>query len=556
MKQFFLLLGLGLLFLSSCEKKELNPKITTLQAVPTSASSCNAKAQVDEMGSYALIDHGFVYFFGSSDNLNYVNAQNKISLGKQLATDTFSATLPLSSGSYYYSGYKWYVWAYITNEKGTVYGKAVSFDPLVLSLQSISPTTAKTGDTITIYGSHFDPAPQNNTVQFYNSSYITARVVTASKTALKVIVPDFSGSSYYYYDNYYDIVVTVGGQTYSLNNVFSPAFSVTSFSPNVGTFGTTIYIYGSNFSQISGILFGNTLVTSYSTYTNYISVSVPYNLTSKKFKLYIVKGGTSTEVPGGEFVMNQLTATSFSPATVYPGSSITITGNNFNSSYSYNKVFFGTVGVTPSYSSYSSTSLTVYLPTGLIAGNYTLSVSNGLDTVAVPGTLKVVVPTITGISPSSGYWGTDLTISGHNLNTSYSYVYLNGSTYYAYSYDSASFKIKVPNYITPGTYKIALYTGYVQVQSPTDFTLLSPTLTSITPSTGSAGTAVIITGEGFGTSTGNVSVKFGSLSATVSAVSNTQINAIVPSGAGKGAWMVSVTVNGYTISNSLSFSVP
>jgi uncharacterized protein (TIGR03437 family) len=94
------------------------------------------------------------------------------------------------------------------------------------------------------------------------------------------------------------------------------------------------------------------------------------------------------------------------------------------------------------------------------------------------------------------------------------------------------------------------------VNSPTDFTVLAPTLVSMSPTTGTVGTSVIISGEGFGTNTGYVSVKFGSLYATISAVNNTQINAIVPSGVSTGDWMVSVTINGYTIHNSLTFSVP
>ena len=538
-------------FLCSCEKKETDPKIITLEAKPNSAFSCRAIAQVDERGSYNITDHGFVYFYGSENSGSFY-ADNKISLGKELAKDTFAANFSLNSNYYYQTSYKWYVRAYITNEKGTVYGNTISFEPLVLSLQSISPGSAKIGDTISINGNNFDPIPVNNNVRFYNSNYFTAKVVSASKTLLKVIVPDFT-SGYYYSGNYFDIVVTIGSQNYILNDVFSLATSVTSFYPSSGTFNTSITIYGTNFGQLSGIMLGNTLITSYSSSTNYVSIYVPSNMTSKKFKIYILKGSVKTEVPGGEFVMNSLVSTSFSPAKIYAGNTLTITGSNFNSSSSYNFVLFGSTRVSNIYSYTSYINVTV--PSTLTAGDYTVSVSNGVDTVIIPGKLKVVVPSITGISPTSGYVGTDLTISGHNLNTNSYYVYFNTSIYSAYSYDTSTYKIKVPS-LTPGTYKILLSGVTGQIQSPTDFTVLAPTLTSITPTNGTVGTAVIITGDGFGTSTSNVSVKFGSINASVSAVSNTQINATVPSGVVAGSWMVSVVVNSYTIAKSLTFSNP
>jgi hypothetical protein len=222
-------------------------------------------------------------------------------------------------------------------------------------------------------------------------------------------------------------------------------------------------------------MFGNTDINSYSDYSNFISVYVPYTITSKKFKIYIVKGGKKIEVPGGEFVMDKPTVASFTPSSVNFGSTvtITITGSKFNEYNSYNKVFFGSTAVAIPYSS-SSSALYTSIPSGLSAGNYSLSVSNGIDTVAVPGTLSVIIPSLASISPSSG----------------------------------------------------------------------------------SGGSSVVITGEGFGTSANYVSVKFGSYNATISTINNTQINAIVPGGIANGTWVVSVTVGGNLISNTLLFSVP
>jgi hypothetical protein len=541
-------------FLYSCEKDEKDPSVSVITAEAVSASSAKAVGFINQSGDYKITDHGFVYAISNS---NYpdeqINTSNKISLGNVIKSDTFTAILPLTSyyQNYYGNEYKWRVWAYITNEKGTVYStKSASFSPMQLSLRSIYPTVGKTGDTITIYGDNFDPSVSLNNVQFSNNTSINAQVISASKTQLKVIVPYLSSTNSYYDENY-DIVLTIGNQNVTLNNVFFLLPTLTGFSPKKGTFGTNITIQGSNLSNISAVIFGNKTNSFYGS-GNSITVQVPNTVDKKKFKLYVLKGGMQFEVPGGEFEMLSPTISSISPATVRAGENITITGTNFNS-YSYNKVFIGQTEITSSYSSSGYTSISVYAPSNFAPGDYKVRMSNGIDTVEAPGTLKVVVPSITGISPTSGYSGTTLTVSGHNFTNDY-YVYFNGSGYYATSHDSVSYKIKVPA-LEPGTYKIKVNSGSSYIQSPTDFMVIAPTLTSLTPTSGSTGTSIVINGQGFGTNAGNVTVRFGNLNAPILIVSDTQINIKVPAGAGAGTWSVSVTVNGYTIANTLSFQL-
>lgn len=551
-KYFLGILVVGIFFFSSCEKKEKDPSIITLTAYSSSVSQCKASARISEFGTYAISDYGFVYYLGSNDNLSNVSYATKVSLGKSLSADTFAANFSLTNSySSPLSSYKWYVRAYVTNEKGILYGNAVSFDPIVMSLQSISPSVGKVGDTISIYGNNFDPSTTNNQVSFYYYyTYYSAKVVEASQNKLRVIVPSFSSGSY---DNYSDIIVTCGSQSKTLTDAFSFLPTVSGFSPSSGTFGTAITITGSNMNQLSGIMLGDVTITSYSSYSNYVTFWIPNNIASKKSKIYILKGNQKLEIPGGEFTMNKPTITSLSTNKAYIGNTFTVNGTNFNSSYFYNYIFIGTTKfqASSSYTSYMS----ITIPSGLAAGEYPISVTNGVDTVVASSKINIVVPTITGISPGSGNWGSDLIISGHNFNTNYSSVYFGGTGYSTYSYDSTTYKIKVPSYLTPGTYKISLYTGASYVQSPADFTILAPTLTSLSPTSGGIGTAVVITGDGFGT--GNtVSVKFGSQSAAIVVVNNNQINALVPSGLSSGNWLVTVTINNYTITKSLNFTIP
>jgi len=78
-------------------------------------------------------------------------------------------------------------------------------------------------------------------------------------------------------------------------------------------------------------------------------------------------------------------------------------------------------------------------------------------------------------------------------------------------------------------------------------------ISGLNPSSGSTGTSVTISGSNFGSSQGSSTVKFGSMTAAVSAWSANSITAAVPSGI-SGTVNVTVTVNG-TASNAQTFTV-
>lgn len=78
-----------------------------------------------------------------------------------------------------------------------------------------------------------------------------------------------------------------------------------------------------------------------------------------------------------------------------------------------------------------------------------------------------------------------------------------------------------------------------------------PTISSFTPTAGSVGTVVTINGSGFSTTPANNIVWFGTVRATVSAATTTQLTTTVPSGASYAP--ITVTVNGLTRQTLNSF---
>ena len=87
------------------------------------------------------------------------------------------------------------------------------------------------------------------------------------------------------------------------------------------------------------------------------------------------------------------------------------------------------------------------------------------------------------------------------------------------------------------------------------FAAATPSISSLSPTSGTGGTAVTISGSNFGASQGSSSVTFSGTTATnISSWSDSSIVADVPAGTAEGSGPVIVTVGG-TASNSMSFTV-
>ena len=86
------------------------------------------------------------------------------------------------------------------------------------------------------------------------------------------------------------------------------------------------------------------------------------------------------------------------------------------------------------------------------------------------------------------------------------------------------------------------------------FTMPVPTVTGLTPTTGSVGTSVQIVGTGFGAAQGSSTVQFNSVNATATSWSDTQITAAVPTTATSGT--VRVIVGGANSVNNVISRMP
>jgi hypothetical protein len=229
--------------------------------------------------------------------------------------------------------------------------------------------------------------------------------------------------------------------------------------------------------------------------------------------------------------------TSLSPTSGGAGISVTITGTGFGTSQGTSSVKFnGTAATTITL--WSATSIKAAVPTGATTGNVVVTIgvtaSNGKP-------FTVTAPSITSLSPVSGGAGTSVTITGTGFGTSQgtSTVTFNGTTATTITpWSATSITAVVPTGATTGN---VVVTVGGMASTGKAFTVTAPSITSLSPITGGAGTSVTITGTGFGTGQGTSTVKFnGTTASTFTLWSPTSIKVAVPTGATTGNIVVTV----------------
>jgi len=161
-------------------------------------------------------------------------------------------------------------------------------------------------------------------------------------------------------------------------------------------------------------------------------------------------------------------------------------------------------------------------------------------------------PQITGINPSSGTVRTSVTITGNNFGATQgsNTVTFNGTAASPTSWSATSIVVPVPSGATTGN--VVVTTGGGASNGVTFTVTAPPSITSLSPTSGPAGTSIIITGTNFGSTQGTSTVTFNGTTTTPTTWSATSIVASVPTGATTGN--VVVTVTGLA-SNGVPFTV-
>ena len=526
----------------SCKKDQSSdPQVQTISVTALAPGNVLFKGNIVSTGSFKISDYGFVYSTATSGINETVGT--KVSLGQNPQTGQYSKEVDGITAAYTYSPVI-YVRAYITNEKGTAFGSLMSVALPMPTASSVSPSSGRSGDQVTINGQFFASASSDVKVYF---SGIQATVASVSATQIVATVPSGINAV----DNtQVPIQVTVGGQNLSLPYSFTIQANFKDYSPKSGPVGTAITFTGDNlpsyYSSNYTVSFGG--ITQSESY--YSQATVPSNVTSNSLQISVTDNGKTFALPGA-FSVTAPTITSLSPGSGLAGSTVTVSGTNFPTGYGGISATLGNVSVSANV--YSNSQFTFTVPTSLAAGSYSFVLNAGPNNVTAPQKFTVTAPSITSFSPSSGPVNSQVTLNGTFIAGQYYNVSFGSYTTSAYAAASNSLTVYVPQGIS-GAVKISVVIAGQTVTAPGTFTVTVPTITSFSPTSGVAGTIVTITGTGFN-STYGANVTFGSITANVLSVTGTTIKATVPSNTGNGAMKITVTTGGQTVVSTDNFTV-
>jgi|ERR1700676_2154297 hypothetical protein len=161
-------------------------------------------------------------------------------------------------------------------------------------------------------------------------------------------------------------------------------------------------------------------------------------------------------------------------------------------------------------------------------------------------------PSITSLSPTSGAVGASVSIVGSGFGSTQgsSTVKFNGTTATIINWSATRITAKVPTGATTGN--VVVHASGVD-SNGVNFTVLpTPSIASLSPTSGPVGTSVTVTGTNYGSSQGSSTIKFNGTTAIATTWGPTSIAVAVPSGATTGS--VVVTVSGVA-SNAVAFTV-
>ena len=271
---------------------------------------------------------------------------------------------------------------------------------------------------------------------------------------------------------------------------FNPV--ILAFSPDRGAEGSTVIITGKNFSPVkeqNAVKFNGLAATVVSGSATELAVLVPTGVATGKITVTV---RNQTAVSASDFVVDVQApvVTSFTPDWGTEGTSVEITGNNFAAG---SKVFFGALEASP-VTVVSSTKLMVKLPAGAITSNIKV-VSNNKE--AVSATKFYVQPVLTSFAPEKAKQGEVLTITGLNFSevVNENTVRFGATAIAAADVMEAtptSLKVKVP--AEAFNTKISVEVKGMKAESTQSFMIL-PTATGYSPTSGSSGTLVTLTGS-------------------------------------------------------------
>ena len=398
--------------------------------------------------------------------------------------------------------------------------------PLITTVDKL---TGDAGADITITGLNFSGAFE---VKFGSTS---AQIISNTGLVIKTKVPLGASSGKI-------SVTTLAGTALSPQDFVvlgSPLIS--SFSPASGLVGTKIILQGINLLTVTSAQIGLVNLKINSQTDTQMEVEVLAGTVTGKIS---VKSTGSTFATTDNFIVTGTPQiSSFIPTSGTPGTIVTITGINFPSTPI---VKFGTSGAA-SVSKVTATEIICQVPSDATTGK--VNVSGALSTTDFMLIAKAIIASIT---PAQGGIDKEVTITGQYLTGAVIKFFNNITATKVGTGTDTQVVVKVPGGATTG--KINITTSAGITTSVNDFQVLpAPAISSFTPTGGSVGTSITISGTNLQY---NPEVRFfNNLVGSIKSIAANQIVVDVPVGATTGKISVKTDAVVNAISSPTDFVV-
>jgi prepilin-type N-terminal cleavage/methylation domain-containing protein len=423
---------------------------------------------------------------------------------------------------------------------------------------TFTPTSGPVGTSISVTGSGWATTTDSNisvtisgiaatdTLSINSSGAISGRITVPSGVTTKTVIINAAIS---------------GNQTF--NNAFTLTTAAASFSPTSGPVGTIISVTGSgwplsdnNYTVTVGGTTATNSLTANSSGALSGTITVP-SISTGSQTVSITESISGIQIFSTNFtVLGLPTVTGISPNSgpTAGGTNVTINGTNFVTGATVTIGGNAATGVSVT----NSTTITATTPAGTAGTVSVIVTTAGGSSNAFSGYTYVSPPTVTAISPSSGptAGGTSVTITGTNFVTGAT-ITIGGNAATGVSVNNSTTITATTPAGTAGSVNVIVTTAGGSGTKTNGYTYVAaPTVTAISPTSGSTagGTSVTITGTNF--VTGATVTIDGNAATGVSVTNSTTISATTPAGT---AGTVSVIVttaggssnafSGYTYNN-------
>lgn len=309
--------------------------------------------------------------------------------------------------------------------------------------------------------------------------------------------------------------------------------------PASGPPGTQVSVLGRNLGYQSRVFLGEIELQILERLPNRWTVQIPAGARSGNLVIRTATGNYA----GPSFRVTAAPAapqiSRVEPSSAPPGAEVTLVGENFSARIAENIVFLGDRPVIVRTA--TPTTLGVIVPTGAQSGSFVVRVSQAGEAQSPPFTVSVGT-SITRIEPPAGPPGSQITIHGTGFGEGRRgiQVFLDNARLRVRSATSTEIVAQLPRRASSGRILVDVRNGG-RAESPQVFVIQDrPSVSSVEPNSGSAGTQVTVRGSEFGRDLRAVRVTVDGHPFIVRSVAPDEIIATVPNDAHTGTLRVEV----------------